>query len=145
MHSSANVSAGHPYDAVRYLRGYVSNAKAGENVETFKLNVLSTLGIDFPITPEEIAATDQPALAERLYELALAHYDQKNKTVALKAMPIIKDIYKTRGATVHEILVPFSDGTKQMGVAANLKKCVESNNSELIRSMEKMIRWLFPI
>src|SRR6185369_16956849 len=56
-----------------------------------------------------------------------------------KAMPIISDIYKTRGATIHEVLVPFSDGVKQIGVAADLKKCVSTNNTELIQSMEKMI------
>src|SRR5437879_13903303 len=54
-------------------------------------------------------------------------------------MPLITDIYKTRGATVHEVLVPFTDGTKQIGVAADLKKCVSTNNAELVKSMEKMI------
>jgi preprotein translocase subunit SecA len=117
----------------------VANAKAGENPESFKLNVLSTLGFDFHVTEEEITRTDLNVLAEKLYEQALAHYEHKNKMVADKAIPIIKDIYKTRGATIHEILVPFTDGTKQIGVAANLKKCVETNNAELIRSMEKMI------
>jgi len=117
----------------------VANAKAGENVENFKLNVLSTLGFDFHITAEEIEAADLSELAEKLYEQGLTRYEQKNKQVAEKAIPIIKDIYKTRGATVQEILVPFTDGTKQVGVAANLKKCVETNNAELIRSMEKMI------
>src|SRR5258706_2372574 len=117
----------------------IANAKAGESFENFKLNVLSTLGIDFHITAEEFAKAEQSVLAERLYEEALKHYEQKNKLIAQKAIPIIKDIYKTRGATVQEILVPFTDGTKQMGVAANLKKCVETNNTELIRSMEKMI------
>jgi preprotein translocase subunit SecA len=59
--------------------------------------------------------------------------------VADKAMPIIKDIFQTRGATVENILVPFSDGSKQIGVAAPLAKCVETNNAELIKAMEKMI------
>ena len=117
----------------------VANAKAGEGVDSFKLNVLSTLGFDFNVTPEEIVGTEQNELAEKLYEQGLAHYERKNKMVAAKAIPIIRDIYKTRGATIHEILVPFTDGTKQIGVAANLKKCVDTNNAELIRSMEKMI------
>ena len=117
----------------------VANAKAGENVENFKLNVLSTLGFDFHITAEEIEAADLNGLAEKLYEQGLTRYEHKNKLVAEKAIPIIKDIYKTRGATVPEILVPFTDGTKQILVATNLKKCVETNNAELIRSMEKMI------
>lgn len=117
----------------------VANAKAGETVDAFKLNILSSLGFDFQITAEEIIKTDQAMLAERLYEAALKHYEHKNKVVAEKAYPIIKDIFKTRGATIENILVPFTDGTKQIGVAADLKKCVATNNAELIRAMEKMI------
>jgi preprotein translocase subunit SecA len=38
-------------------------------------------------------------------------------------MPVIRDIYKTRGATVENILVPFTDGSqKHIGVGADLKK-----------------------
>ncbi len=59
--------------------------------------------------------------------------------VAEKALPIVKEIHKTRGSTVENILVPFTDGQKQIGVAANLTKAVSSNNAELIKSMEKMI------
>ncbi len=118
---------------------FVANAKAGESVDNFKLDVLSTLGFDFQVTAEDIIKIDQTILTEKLYEQALAHYDHKNKAIAAKAMPIMKDVLKTRGATIENILVPFTDGTKQIGVAADLKKCVATNNSELIRSMEKMI------
>jgi preprotein translocase subunit SecA len=117
----------------------VANGKAGENFDDFKLNVLSSLGVDVDISAEEFAKLDQAVISERLYEDALKQYVHKNKLAAEKAMPIVTDIYKTRGATIHDILVPFSDGTKQIGVAANLKKCVETKNAELIKAMEKMI------
>src|SRR6478736_5105284 len=117
----------------------VASAKAGEDLETFRLNVLSTLGFDFTISQEDYSKLDQAALSEKLYEQALAHYDLKNKMVAEKSLPVIKDIFKTRGATIGNILVPFSDGIKQIGVTANLDKCIETNNGELIKSMEKMI------
>ncbi|MBS1491561.1 MAG: preprotein translocase subunit SecA [Bacteroidetes bacterium] len=116
-----------------------ANGKASENAESFKLNVLGVLGIDANISDEEFAKTEQVALTEKIYEEALKHYNQKNKLIAQKALPIINDIYKTRGATIQEILVPFSDGTAQIGVVANLKKCVSTTNAELIKSMEKMI------
>lgn len=117
----------------------VASAKAGESREDFKLDVLRVLGFDFAVSAEDFNRLDQQKLAERLYEYALQHYEQKNKLVAQKAMPVIRDVYKNRGATIHEILVPFTDGTKQIGVAADLKKCVDTNNAELIKAMEKMI------
>jgi preprotein translocase subunit SecA len=117
----------------------VTSAKNGENLDGFKLSVLTSLGFDFSISEDEYSKLDQPRLTEKLYEEALKHYEHKNKLVAEKSMPVIADINKTRGATIENILVPFSDGSKQIGVAANLKKCIETNNAELIRSMEKMI------
>lgn len=117
----------------------VANGKAGNNAEEFKLNVLSLLGFDFVIKKEEFKDSEISQLAEKLYDEALKHYQQKNKSVAEKALPVITEINKTRGATIENILVPFTDGIKQIGVAADLKKCVETKNSELINAMEKMI------
>ena len=54
-------------------------------------------------------------------------------------MPIIHDIYTTRGATVENILVHSLMASKTIGVSANLKKCVDTKNAELVKSMEKMI------
>ena len=117
----------------------VINAKNALDYESLRLNALSILGLDYEITKETFDKLDQPKLAEDLYNKALEHYHKKNKMVAEKALPIVKEIYKTRGGTVENILVPFTDGQKQIGVAANLAKAVNSNNAELVKSMEKMI------
>ncbi|HET6545014.1 MAG TPA: preprotein translocase subunit SecA [Chryseolinea sp.] len=117
----------------------VINAKNAMDYESLRLNALSILGLDYEITKETFDKLDQPKLAEDLYNKALEHYHKKNKMVAEKALPIVKEIYKTRGGTVENILVPFTDGQKQIGVAANLTKAVNTNNAELVKSMEKMI------
>ncbi len=117
----------------------VINAKNAADYESLRLNALSTLGIDYEISKEEFDRMDTNKLADDLYHQALVHYHQKNKMVAEKALPVVKDIYKTRGATIENILVPFTDGTKNIGVAANLAKTVQTNNAELIKAMEKMI------
>ncbi|MCA6074368.1 preprotein translocase subunit SecA [Fulvivirga sedimenti] len=108
------------------------------NYEGFKITVLGVLGIDFEIIREDYENSSQDELTQKLYEAALGGYRRKNKSVADRAFPIMQNIQETRGATVENILVPFTDGKKQIGVAANLKKCVETHNAELIRSMEKM-------
>lgn len=117
----------------------VTNAKAAESLENLRMSVLTTLGLDFELNEDEFGRLEPAVIAERLYAQALAHYDSKNKMVAQKAFPILQEINHTRGATIENVLVPFSDGSKQIGVAAPLKKCIESNNGELIRAMEKMI------
>jgi preprotein translocase subunit SecA len=117
----------------------VINAKNAADYESLRLNALSTFGIDYEVSKDDFTKWDQGKLTNDLYEKALGHYHRKNKTVAAKSLPIVKDVYHTRGATVENILVPFTDGVKQIGVAANLAKCVETENAELVKSMEKMI------
>src|SRR5687768_2991062 len=117
----------------------VINAKNANDYESLRLNALSTLGLDYEISKEEFEKTDQQKLTNDLYQKSLDHYHKKNKMVAEKAIPVVREIHKTRGATIENILVPFSDGTKNIGVAANLAKSVQTNNAELIKAMEKMI------
>src|SRR5688572_24950483 len=40
----------------------VANAKAGESIDNFKINILGTLGFDFQITSEEFAKQDQAVI-----------------------------------------------------------------------------------
>jgi preprotein translocase subunit SecA len=117
----------------------VINAKNAADYESLRLNALSILGIDYELSKEEFEKTNAEGLTNDLYNKALQHYHEKNKVVAEKALPVVREIHKSRGATIENILVPFTDGTKQIGVAASLEKCVESNNTELIKAMEKMI------
>ncbi|HNP17901.1 MAG TPA: preprotein translocase subunit SecA [Fulvivirga sp.] len=116
----------------------VINTKGSENYDSFKLTILGVLGIDFEITKNEFGSINEDVLTQKLYSQALEHYRRKNKAIAERSWPIFKDIEATRGATIENILVPFTDGKKQIGVAANLKKCVATENKELIKSMEKM-------
>jgi preprotein translocase subunit SecA len=117
----------------------VINAKNANDYESLRLNALSTLGLDYDISKDDFEKLDQNKITEDIYHKALDHYHRKNKMVADKALLVVREINKTRGATIENILVPFSDGTKQIGVSANLKKCVDTNNAELIKAMEKMI------
>ena len=117
----------------------VINASVANDYESLRLNALSVLGIDYEISKEDFEKWDQNRLTNDLYNKALEHYRQKNRQIAEKSLPVIKEIFKTRGATVENILVPFTDGKKQIGASANLKRCVDTSNAELIKAMEKMI------
>src|SRR5690606_22919878 len=100
----------------------VINAKNANDYESLRLNALSVLGLDYELSKETFEKDNADALTNDLYNKALDHYRQKNKMVAEKAMPVVREIHKTRGATIENILVPFTDGTKQIGVAASLEK-----------------------
>ncbi|MFT7197669.1 MAG: preprotein translocase subunit SecA, partial [Marinoscillum sp.] len=115
------------------------NAKADDNLDGLRLNAISVLGIDFQINQETLAKSNEIELSGKLYDAAKVHYKEKNDFNATKALPLLKQIFKEKGATVQNILVPFTDGKKQIGVSADLKKSVETEGKEMIKAMEKMI------
>jgi preprotein translocase subunit SecA len=117
----------------------VFNAKGQNDLDSLKLNTISILGLDFHITQEELSKMDETVLAQKLYDEALANYKLKNKLIKDKALPILKQLKLTRGATLENVLVPFTDGKKQIGTSVNLEKSIETDGAELILEMEKMI------
>ncbi|MEM8939722.1 MAG: preprotein translocase subunit SecA [Bacteroidota bacterium] len=118
----------------------VFNAKGQADLDSFKLNAISILGLDFDITREELEKTDENTIAENLYNAAVQNYHQKNQLIKDKALPILRQLEVTRGATFENILVPFTDGKKQIGTSVNLKKAVvHTDGQEVIKEMEKMI------
>src|SRR5690606_15562613 len=90
----------------------VINAKNASDYESLRLNALSVLALDYELTREEFDRKDQNSLTQDLYEKALDHYHKKNEMVAQKALPVVREIHQTRGATVENIMVPFTDGQK---------------------------------
>ncbi|MGB3850343.1 MAG: preprotein translocase subunit SecA, partial [Tunicatimonas sp.] len=117
----------------------VLSTKGAGNFESYKLTVLGVLGADHPIEQADFERADEMALANDLYDFAYQHYREKNERVAKHAYPAIKNLHEAKGATVQNVLVPFTDGKMQIGVAANLEKSVTSEGAELLRSMEKGI------
>jgi preprotein translocase subunit SecA len=117
----------------------VLNHQGVGDYDGFKLTVLSTLFFDTVLNKEDFNNKSADELGELLYNEALEHYHRKNEQIAEKALPILKDIHVTRGATIKNVLVPFTDGTKQIGVTASLEQCIETDGKALITSMEKII------
>ena len=117
----------------------VLSTKGVGNYESYKLTVLGILGVDHPIEHEDFDRIEEMTLANDLYNFAYQKYGEKNERVAKHAFPAIKNLYETKGATIKNVLVPFTDGKMQIGVAANLEKSVETEGGELIRAMEKAI------
>lgn len=117
----------------------VLNAKGANDIDSLKLNVISVLGMDFQIDEDEFAKTNEASLTQKLFEEASSHYVRKNQAISAKALPLLKQIQRDKGATIENVLVPFTDGKKQIGVSAPLEKSVNTNGKEMITSMEKMV------
>lgn len=117
----------------------IFNAKGQNDLDSLKLNTISILGLDYQISKEDFEKKDETTLVEDLYDAALKSYQQKNQLIKDKALPILKQLELTRGATLENVLIPFTDSKKQIGTSVNLKKAVSTDGREVILEMEKMI------
>ena len=117
----------------------VLNAKAANDFDSLKLNVISILGMEFSVSADDFSKTPEADLSRKLYDAALDSYHRKNTLITSKALPILNQIMKDKGATIQDVLVPFTDGKKQIGVSAPLEKSIKTEGREMINSMEKMV------
>nr|WKN38229.1 preprotein translocase subunit SecA [Tunicatimonas sp. TK19036] len=117
----------------------VMSTKGVGNYESYKLTVLGTLGVDHPIDHDHFVSVSEANLTEELYEYTYQQYQRKNDQLAKRALPVIRNVYETKGATVENILVPFTDGKMQLTVSANLQRSVDTECEDLVQSMEKAI------
>ncbi|WP_443936757.1 preprotein translocase subunit SecA [Pedobacter sp. MW01-1-1] len=117
----------------------VSEYKQEVNYEGFKLEVIKNFSLDTAITEKDFSAGNISALTERLYDEAATFYSRKSDAIIQQAMPVLAQVYAERGAMIEQIVVPFTDGIRGIQVAVDLKKAIENNGKEVIRSFEKTI------
>lgn len=119
-----------------------SNIEMGKSTgdpEDLRLNVFTSLGLDYQISESDLKSKDSATLTQGLYEAAFENYVKKNDLIMSTALPIFTKVQEERGATVKDIMVPISDGIKQIGVVVNLEGMINSEGRELIRSIEKNV------
>ncbi|MBD8488635.1 preprotein translocase subunit SecA [Echinicola sp. CAU 1574] len=119
--------------------GIIEMAKSTEDIENLRMNIYSSLGIDHKFSEEDIKSKDVAVLTQELFDASYQNYVTKNLRVIERAMPVLKDVYENRGATVKEIMVPITDGIKQIGVVINLESTISNEGRDLIRAIEKNV------
>ena len=113
--------------------------KQVEDYNSFKLDTITRLAMETTISKEEFSQKSIEDLAQKNYQGAVRHYKEKKERIAKQALPVLKNVLETKGATVENIIVPFTDDRKRIGVTSNLKTAVETNGQELLKDMEKNI------
>jgi preprotein translocase subunit SecA len=119
--------------------GLIITFKEINNHDEFKLEVILNFGIDTTITADELNREDVNALANRLYQEAKSHYNQKNQAMNEQTLPVIKNIRRDQGSHIENVAVPFTDGKKAMQAVANLDKTIATEGAELTNALERNI------
>jgi preprotein translocase subunit SecA len=117
----------------------LANVYKGDEYENFRLQALQVYGRAIGVTEEQFHQLNILQLTEALYEDTYQAYIKKNEAIRGRACPIIEKVYKERGAQVKDIVVPFTDGQKQLNVVTELKAAHESNCRALIGKLQQNI------
>ncbi|OAQ37956.1 preprotein translocase subunit SecA [Pedobacter psychrophilus] len=113
--------------------------KEENNYEGLKLELLRLFAFDTEVTEDEFTSLNVDKLSDQVFAEAMAFYRRKSEAIANQAYPVLKEIYDTRGQNIESIIVPFTDGSHGIQVAAPLKKSIESKGKEVVKSFEKTI------
>ncbi|WP_262248895.1 preprotein translocase subunit SecA [Parapedobacter soli] len=115
----------------------VATYKEAGTYDDFQLEVIRVFSLDPGIDAAEFTDSGIASLSERLSERVIAFYHEKADRIAKQTLPVLTDVFATRGNQIENIVVPFSDGVRGIQVATNLKKAVESGGKEVFKSFEK--------
>ena len=110
-----------------------------KNYEGFRLEMIRLFSTDVEISENEFLGEKSSTIADKLYHQLSNFYARKSERMAEIAMPVIKDVYESRGQTIENIVVPFTDGMKQIQINTNLKKAYDTNGKELVKSFERSV------
>jgi preprotein translocase subunit SecA len=117
----------------------VTEYKEANNYEGFQLELIRVFSVDTEITEDEFASTSMNPLIDKVFHEVTAFYKRKAQAIAHQALPVLKDVFNTRGEYVENIVVPFTDGIHGIQVAVPLKKAIENKGAEVFKSFEKNV------
>ena len=99
--------------------------KMAQDFKNFEFELIRFFSMSSPVDEAQFASSSAKQLAVTVYEAALKHYKEKMERNAALAFPIISNVYENPESNYERIVVPFSDGTKELKVVTNLKDAYE--------------------
>ena len=119
--------------------GIAMNNKAANDYKNFEFELIRYFSMSSPISEDEFNKMGEQEIAGVIYKEAFKHYREKMQRAADLAYPVIENVYNTQRDRFKRIVVPFTDGIKNLQVVTDLEKAYESKGKQLINDFEKNI------
>ncbi|NRB58758.1 MAG: preprotein translocase subunit SecA [Winogradskyella sp.] len=119
--------------------GIAMNNKAANDYKNFEFELIRYFSMASPISETEFAKMGEQEIAGLIYKEAFKHYREKMQRAADLAYPVIENVYNTQRDRFKRIVVPFTDGVKNLQVVTDLEKAYETKGTQLINDFEKNI------
>lgn len=119
--------------------GIAETNKNANDFKNFEFELIRYFSMSSPITKAEFEKLPSQDIAGKIYKASFEHYREKMQRNADLAFPIIKNVYETQRDKFKRIVVPFTDGVKNLQVVTDLEKAYETQGKQLITDFEKNI------
>jgi len=117
----------------------IDSFREQEDFEGFKMACIVNFGLDTKIDEETFKKAEINGLIDSLYNEASEKYNAHKVELQKQAIPVFKNIRLTQGSNIENVVVPFTDGRKNLNVLTNLDKTLSTEGAELSNSLEKTI------
>ncbi len=124
------------YDTAELI---VNQFNGKDKYKDFELELIKVLGIESPVSEEELAGKDTLTVIEKVYEAALARYEEKNAEIARLVFENVKVHYQNPENRPKHIRVPLTDGKRGLEVSTTIEKGYESQGKSITKEFEKAI------
>jgi len=117
----------------------VEGNKVGNDFKNFEYSLIKHFGIQSPFTADEFAKSTANDLVDKLYVHVYKKYEEKCNKSAVEALKVITNVYENNANQYERMVVPFTDGIKNINIVTNLEKAYQSEGKSLITDFEKNI------
>ncbi|MGC1472760.1 MAG: preprotein translocase subunit SecA [Psychroserpens sp.] len=119
--------------------GITETNKGAEDFKNFEFELIRYFSMSSPISEAEFKKGTVQDVAGKVYKAAFEHYKAKMQRNAELAFPVIENVYMNQREKYKRIVVPFTDGVKNLQVVTDLEKAYETKGTQLINDFEKNI------
>ena len=113
--------------------------KASNDFKNFEFELIKYFSMTTDINAESFESMQENDIIDKVYTVVLNHYLNKIENNAKLAYPVIKHVYEKQREKFKRIVVPFTDGIKNLQVITDLEKAYKSNGDQLVTDFEKNI------
>jgi preprotein translocase subunit SecA len=119
--------------------GIAMTNKDANDYKNFEFELIRYFSMASPISEAEFGKMNETDITGTIYKAAFKNYREKMQRAADLAFPVIENVYNTQRDKFKRIVVPFTDGVKNLQVVTDLEKAYETKGTQLINDFEKNI------
>lgn len=101
--------------------------------------VMRNFAMENGISEKVYLESDVDQLAALVEEMLSARYQMRMQAIMERALPVFDNVLREHGDRYENIVVPLSDGRRELQLVVNLRRAVESNGRELVKGISRNV------